>query len=89
MNVIISKSVCLIHSSILPAFSGGAFNFPTLEVAQIRRKFFDCQCGLPEEFDLDVDLEDLEKRRLKLGGLGGGFKYFLCSPLFGEMIQSD
>lgn len=25
-----------------------------------------CQCGLPEEFDLDVDLEDLEKRRLVL-----------------------
>ena len=21
--------------------------------------------------------------------LGGGFKYFLCSPLFGEMIQFD
>ena len=21
--------------------------------------------------------------------LGGGFKYFLCSPVFGEMIQSD
>ena len=21
--------------------------------------------------------------------LGGGFKYFLCSPLFGEMIKFD
>ncbi len=25
----------------------------------------------------------------KIGGLGGGFKYFFFSPLLGEMIQFD
>ena len=28
-------------------------------------------------------------RGLAIYSLGGGFKYFLCSPLLGEMIQFD
>ena len=29
------------------------------------------------------------KQQTNVGELGGGFKYFLCSPLFGEDFQSD
>ena len=32
---------------------------------------------------------DLEQGLSKISSLGGGFKYFLFSPLPGEMIQFD
>ena len=69
-KLIIWKSVDLIPSGLLDQRFAGFLSFPhriphPLEFPQIH-VVVGCQCGLPEEFDLDVDLEDLEKRRLVL-----------------------
>ena len=40
--------------------------------------------GKEEEEEDNDDEEDDEEDKL-----GGGFKYFLCSPLFGEAFQFD
>ena len=34
-------------------------------------------------------MRELPQNPLNSGLLGGGFKYFLCSSLLGEMIQFD
>ena len=40
---------------------------------------------LPPQNAEDLSAQD----SIAIGGLGGGFKYFLCSPLLGEMMQFD
>ena len=60
-------------------------------------KFFEKKTGTSKSFPTKVTLKGESRGRFlvvfsflgNLHILGGGFKHFLCSPLFGEMIQID